>query len=110
MYRRLRVSYRCSEMFSSILNPPDTDEQLAERIKNFNSHIAEQRNVRRREEANEQDKDDELAAARKKHVELNEEHGQLIAEAKVKGGLYFRKYGFDELFRHKKNGYEIVRH
>ncbi len=63
----------------------DTDEQLVERIKNFNSHIAEQRNVRRREEANEQDKDDELIAARKKHVELNEEHGQLIAEAKVKG-------------------------
>jgi hypothetical protein len=33
--------------------------------------------------ANEQDKEDELAAARRKHVELNLEHGQLTAEAKV---------------------------
>ena len=60
---------------------------MAERIKNFNAHIAEQRNVRRRQEASEQDKEDELAATRKKHVELNEEHGQLTAEAKVKKAI-----------------------
>ena len=51
--------------------------------------LLKKRNVRRREEANEQDKEDELAAARRKHVELNEEHGQLTAEAKVKGGFFF---------------------
>lgn len=85
------VSYQRFEMSSSTPNFPDTDEQLAERIKNFNSHIAEQRNVRRREEANEQDKGDELTTARKKHVELNEEHGQLIAEAKVNGRERFFK-------------------
>jgi DNA repair protein RAD50 len=70
----------------------DTDEQLAERIKNFNADIAEKRNSRRRHEASEQDKEDELAAARKKHVELNEEHGQLTAEAKVKEPFFFQKY------------------
>ncbi|KAI0304359.1 hypothetical protein B0F90DRAFT_1666864 [Multifurca ochricompacta] len=72
-----------SELRANVQETLDTDEQLAERIKNFNVYIAEQRDVRRREEANEQDKEDELTAARKKHVELNEEHGQLIAEAKA---------------------------
>ena len=62
---------------------------MAERIKNFNADIAEKRNARRRHEASEQDKEDELAAARKKHVELNEEHGQLTAEAKVKEAFFF---------------------
>ena len=100
------VSYQCFEMLSfSTFTFSDTDEQLAERIKNFNSHIAEQRNVRRREEANEQDKDDELTTARKKHVELNEEHGQLIAEAKVKGREALSKYSLTEYSRHKKNEY-----
>ncbi|KAH9969662.1 P-loop containing nucleoside triphosphate hydrolase protein [Russula dissimulans] len=72
-----------ADLRPNVQETPDTDEQLAERIKNFNAHIAEQRNVRRREEASEQDKEDELVAARRKHVELNEEHGQLTAEAKA---------------------------
>ncbi|KAN0125486.1 P-loop containing nucleoside triphosphate hydrolase protein [Lactarius tabidus] len=80
---KMKYQEELAELRPNVQETQDTDEQLAERIKNFNSHIAEQRNVRRREEANEQDKDDELAAARKKHVELNEEHGQLIAEAKA---------------------------
>ncbi|KAI9443279.1 hypothetical protein H4582DRAFT_1808403 [Lactarius indigo] len=80
---KLKYQEELAELRSNVQETHDTDEQLAERIKNFNSHIAEQRNVRRREEADEQDKDDELTAARKKHVELNEEHGQLIAEAKA---------------------------
>jgi len=81
---------------------------LAERIKNFNAHIAEQRNVRRREEASEQDKEDELAAARRKHVELNEEHGQLTAEAKVKESFSFLQYFSTDHHRLKKNGYQIA--
>ncbi|KAI9509211.1 P-loop containing nucleoside triphosphate hydrolase protein [Russula earlei] len=72
-----------AELRPNVQEVPDTNEQLEERIKNFNAHIAEQRNVRRREEAAEQDKEDELSAARRKHVELNEEHGQLTAEAKA---------------------------
>ncbi|KAH9065351.1 hypothetical protein EDB87DRAFT_1749578 [Lactarius vividus] len=80
---KLKYQEELAELRPNVQESHDTDEQLAERIKNFNSHIAEQRNVRRREEANEQDKDDELTTARKKHVELNEEHGQLIAEAKA---------------------------
>ncbi|KAH9042066.1 hypothetical protein EDB85DRAFT_2071691 [Lactarius pseudohatsudake] len=80
---KLKYQEELAELRPNVQETHDTDEQLAERIKNFNSHIAEQRNVRRREEANEQDKDDELTTARKKHVELNEEHGQLIAEAKA---------------------------
>jgi len=63
---------------------------LDQRIKNFNADIAEKRDVRRREEASEQDKEDELAAARRKHVELNEEHGQLTAEAKVTSFFFER--------------------
>ncbi|KAF8476550.1 P-loop containing nucleoside triphosphate hydrolase protein [Russula ochroleuca] len=72
-----------AELRPNVQEVNDTDEQLEDRIKNFNAHIAEQRNVRRREEADEQDKEDELAVARRKHVELNEEHGQLNAEAKA---------------------------
>ncbi|KAH9179304.1 P-loop containing nucleoside triphosphate hydrolase protein [Lactarius sanguifluus] len=84
---KLKYQEELAELRPNVQETHDTDEQLAERIKNFNSHIAEQRNVRRREEANEQDKDDELTTARKKHVELNEEHGQLIAEAKIREAL-----------------------
>jgi hypothetical protein len=61
--------------------------------------------VRRREEASEQDKEDELAAARRKHVELNEEHGQLTAEAKVKEAFFFFENVTIECFRLKRNGY-----
>ncbi|KAH9080471.1 hypothetical protein EDB83DRAFT_2339604 [Lactarius deliciosus] len=83
-------------MFRDVLFDPnfsDTDEQLAERIKNFNSHIAEQRNVRRREEANEQDKDDELTTARKKHAQEERvlDREALIREIAAQNGIR----GFD---------------
>ncbi|KAN0123479.1 P-loop containing nucleoside triphosphate hydrolase protein [Russula decolorans] len=80
---RQKYQEELAELRPNVQEIHDTDEQLDQRIKNFNADIAEKRNVRRREEANEQDKEDELAAARRKHVELNEEHGQLTAEAKA---------------------------
>lgn len=80
---RQKYQEELAELRPNVQEIPDTDEQLDQRIKNFNADIAEKRNVRRREEASEQDKEDELAAARRKHVELNEEHGQLTAEAKA---------------------------
>ncbi|KAI0269907.1 hypothetical protein BC834DRAFT_819813 [Gloeopeniophorella convolvens] len=79
--QKMKYQEELAELRSSVEEMPDTDEQLAERIKNFNQHIAAKRNDRRDEEAKEQDKEDELSAARKRHVQLNEEYGQLTAEA-----------------------------
>ena len=60
---------------------PETDEQLQSHITNFNTHIANQKRGKREKEAEEQDMVAELKAARRKHVELTGEHGQLLAEA-----------------------------
>ncbi|KAI0057825.1 hypothetical protein BV25DRAFT_1994717 [Artomyces pyxidatus] len=78
-----RYQEELDEAKSNVQELDDTDEQLAERLRNFNDHIAQQKRNRRQEEDKEQDIEDELTAARKKHVALNEEHGQLAAEAKA---------------------------
>lgn len=53
------------------------------RLKNFDEHIARQKQKRRAEQSKQQDLEDELAVTRKTHVDLINEQGQLQAEAKV---------------------------
>ncbi|KAI0050377.1 hypothetical protein FA95DRAFT_1555700 [Auriscalpium vulgare] len=61
----------------------DSEETLHERARNFNEHMEKQRQLKGKEIRKEQDVADELQAARRTHVSLNEEHGQLVAEAKA---------------------------
>jgi len=50
---------------------------------NFDQHISQRKQARRQADSKRQDVEDELTAARKAHVDLVSEHGQLAAEAKV---------------------------
>jgi DNA repair protein RAD50 len=52
-------------------------------LTNFDTHIAQQKQKKRKEESVRQDKEDELANVRKQHVNLVNEQGELAAEAKV---------------------------
>lgn len=61
-----------------------SDEELQSRLRNFDENIAKQKQNRRRHESERQDFEDELAKARRTHVELVNEHGELAAEAKVR--------------------------
>ncbi|KAH9947593.1 P-loop containing nucleoside triphosphate hydrolase protein [Amylocystis lapponica] len=63
-----------------------TDQELADRLKNFDEHIMQQKRTRREKLAKQQDVEDDLAAMRKAHVELNSEQGRLEAEAKAQEG------------------------
>ncbi|KAG9308463.1 P-loop containing nucleoside triphosphate hydrolase protein [Chiua virens] len=60
-----------------------SDEELQSRLRNFDENIAKQKQNRRRHESERQDFEDELARARRTHVELINEHGELAAEAKA---------------------------
>lgn len=62
---------------------PGSDEELLSRLRNFDDNIAQQKQRRRRQEVERQDLEDELARARKSHVDLVNEQGELAAEAKV---------------------------
>lgn len=61
-----------------------SDEELQRRLRNFDETIAQCKQKRRRLEAEREDLEDELIRARKTHVELVNEHGELAAEAKVR--------------------------
>jgi DNA repair protein RAD50 len=61
----------------------DSDDALQARISNFHAHIAKQKRSKIEMEAKEQDVDGDLTSARRKHVELVNEQGQLAAEAKA---------------------------
>ena len=54
-------------------------------MRNFDVHISEQKNKRKREEDKLQDLEDELRSVRKTHAEKLTDRGQLEAEAKVGG-------------------------
>ncbi|KAF9643243.1 hypothetical protein BDM02DRAFT_1548809 [Thelephora ganbajun] len=60
-----------------------TDEEVMQRLNNFDKHIAEQKEKRRSEASNLQDLEDELAGARKSHMGAVNEHGSLKAEEKA---------------------------
>ena len=63
-----------------------TDEELTDRLRNFYTHIAEQKRKRKREQDKLQDLEDELKVARSTHAEKLTDRGQLEAEAKVRSG------------------------
>jgi hypothetical protein len=60
-----------------------SDEELQARLQNFDENISQQKKNRRRQESERQDLEDELAKARRTHVELVNEQGELAAEAKA---------------------------
>ncbi|KDQ62331.1 hypothetical protein JAAARDRAFT_66083 [Jaapia argillacea MUCL 33604] len=60
-----------------------TDDQLKERLANFEKHLGVQKQKRRQEESTRQDLEDDLRSARKSHVDLVNEHGRLSAEQKA---------------------------
>jgi hypothetical protein len=62
-------------------------------LQNFDKHISDQKQKRRSEEFKQQDREDELARARKTHVELISQHGELQAEAKVSCHGYNLSHG-----------------
>lgn len=60
-----------------------SDEELLSRLRNFDANIVQQKQRRRRQEMERQDLEDELGRARKSHVDLVNEQGELAAEAKA---------------------------
>ncbi|KAG6379376.1 P-loop containing nucleoside triphosphate hydrolase protein [Boletus reticuloceps] len=72
-----------SEAREAVEEIEGSDEELQSRLRNFDENIAKQKQNRRRCESERQDLEDELAKARRTHVELVNEHGELAAEAKA---------------------------
>ncbi|KAH0832358.1 P-loop containing nucleoside triphosphate hydrolase protein [Lanmaoa asiatica] len=64
-----------------------SDEELQSRLRNFDENIVKQKQNRRRHESERQNLEDELMKARRTHVELVNEHGELAAEAKARAHL-----------------------
>lgn len=70
-------------MAAELLHWIGSDEELQSRLRNFDENIAKQKQDRRRHETERQDLEDELSRARRTHVTLINDHGELAAEAKV---------------------------
>ncbi|KAI0917273.1 hypothetical protein AcW2_007450 [Taiwanofungus camphoratus] len=81
-----------------------TDQELVNQLKNFDEHIARQKQKRRAEQSKQQDLEDELAVTRKTHVDLINEQGQLQAEAKAQEQLISDR---EEMIREIGAKYEI---
>lgn len=64
-----------------------SNEELQSRLRNFDENIAKQKQNRGRHESERQNLEDELTKARRTHVELVNEHGELVAEAKAQTHL-----------------------
>ena len=62
----------------------ETDEELAEKRKNFDQHKEEADKKYRRQKARLQDAGEELESLRKSLMELRQQRGELEAEAKVR--------------------------
>ncbi|KAI0702294.1 hypothetical protein BC835DRAFT_1404375 [Cytidiella melzeri] len=60
-----------------------TDEELANRLKNYNDHISERKRTRVKFDSKRQDLEEEIATQRAAHMKKVSEHGQLAAEAKA---------------------------
>lgn len=60
-----------------------TEKELTDQLNNFNKFIDDQKSKRKAEQSNREDNEDELSRARKMHVELIGQHGELQSEAKV---------------------------
>ncbi|KAF8552026.1 hypothetical protein OG21DRAFT_1486552 [Imleria badia] len=72
-----------SEARETVQEIEGSDEELQSRLRNFDENITKLKQNRRRHESERQDFEDELAKARRRHVELVNEHGELAAEAKA---------------------------
>ncbi|KAG0697633.1 P-loop containing nucleoside triphosphate hydrolase protein [Suillus ampliporus] len=72
-----------SDARESVQEVGGTDEELQERLRNFDQNIEKEKIARNRREVERQDLEDELAKTRRLHVELINEHGELAAEAKA---------------------------
>lgn len=80
-----------------------SDDELQSRLRNFDENITKQKQDRRRHEAERQDFEDELTRARRTHVGLVNEHGELAAEAKVRTCLPCSNYfsnNYTSYYRH----------
>lgn len=66
------------------INCTGSDEELSEKMQNFNGHIAEQKRKKASLDDRRQDLEEELNDKRSAHSTKTREHGQLAAEAKVR--------------------------
>ncbi|CAL1713176.1 unnamed protein product [Somion occarium] len=85
-----------------------TDEELSERLRNFDEHIAKQKQKKMTEDARLQDLEDELAQIRKSHVALTTEQGKLEEKLQAQERLIADR---EELVRdlaakHQLRGYD----
>jgi len=85
-----------------------TDEELQTRLTRFDDHINTRKQKRRQEDTRKQDLEDDLANARKQHIELVKQHGGLVAEAEVSLGKFSPLPVTDRIVsaRDKKQGWQ----
>ncbi|KAG8214897.1 hypothetical protein J3R82DRAFT_10069 [Butyriboletus roseoflavus] len=93
-----------SEARETVQEIDGSDEELQSRLRNFDENIAKQKQNRRRQESERQDLEDELMKARRTHVELVNEHGELAAEAKAHDRRMTER---EDLIREISNKYNI---
>ena len=63
------------------------NDELQSRLRNFDENIVKQKQGRRHHESQRQNLEDQLSKARRTHVALVNEHGELAGEAKVRAIL-----------------------
>lgn len=96
------VFVRCSDVLPL---SSGTEKELTDQLNNFNKYIDDQKNKRKAEQSNREDNEDELSRARKMHVELIGQHGELQSEAKVNQVRLLSGSAFHSSFdRTKSNG------
>ena len=66
------------------VGPAGTDQELADRLKNFDDHIMKQKQKQLNETNKVQDLEEELTSVRAEHVKLIGTQGQLLAREKVR--------------------------
>ena len=66
-----------------------TDQELSDRLKNFDDHVMKQKQKQLNEVNKAQDIEEELDSVRKEHVRLIGEQGQLFAQEKVQSDFIF---------------------
>ncbi|KAF7987104.1 hypothetical protein HWV62_291 [Athelia sp. TMB] len=105
--RKKRYQDELEESKESIQEVEGTDDELAARLRNFDRHISEQKQVRKTRESKKEDLEEELARARKSHVEANNHLGELQHEAKAKQRVQDREKLISEISRkHSMKGYD----
>ncbi|KAI0030422.1 hypothetical protein K488DRAFT_87770 [Vararia minispora EC-137] len=103
-----RLEEELREVLVTVQELEDTDDALQGRLTNFNAHIARQKRAKREHEAKTQDKLGDLNSARRKHVELVNEQGQLAAEANAQEARITEREGIVRTLasQHRIRGYD----